>query len=95
MRRAAHVDSNQGAIVDALRAAGASVEPKLARLGEGIPDLLVAIRGVNALFEVKDGTKVKSKQRLTPDEKNWHEKWRGTIFVVNSVDDALKALASL
>jgi hypothetical protein len=95
MRRAAHVDSNQGAIVDALRAAGASVEPKLARVGDGVPDLLVGIRGVNALFEVKDGAKIPSKRKLTPDEKDWHEKWRGSIFVVYSVDDALKALASL
>ncbi len=95
MRRAAHIDANQPEIVDALLKAGASVEPKLARLGEGVPDLLVGIRGVNALFEIKDGRKVPSKRKLTDDEKVWHEKWRGKVFVIYSVDDALRVLASL
>jgi hypothetical protein len=95
VRRAAHIDANQGAIVDALRKAGASVEPKLARIGEGCPDLLVGVRGVNALFEVKDGLKSASKRKLTPDEKNWHDAWRGKVYVVESVEQALKILASL
>jgi len=77
--------------VDALRAAGASVEPKLARLGDGIPDILVGIRGHTTILTVKDG----SRRKLTPDEKEWHDAWRGSKFVVYSVDDALKALDSL
>lgn len=95
MRRAAHTDANQGEIVDALRAAGASVEPKLARLGEGVPDLLVGIRGVTTVFEVKDGAKVPSKRKLTDDEKEWHDAWRGSKHVVESVEQALKILATL
>jgi hypothetical protein len=95
MRRAAHIDSNQSAIVDALRAAGASVEPKLARVGEGCPDLLVGIRGVNALFEIKDGEKTPSRRKLTQDEKDWHAEWRGTVYVIYSVEQALKVLATL
>jgi hypothetical protein len=95
MRRAAHTDSNQGEIVDALRKAGASVEPKLARLGEGVPDLLVGIRGVTTVFEVKDGAKVPSKRKLTDDEKVWHDAWRGSKYVVESVEQALKILAAL
>jgi len=81
--------------VDALRAAGASVEPKLARLGEGIPDILVGIRGHTTVMEVKDGNKPPCRRKLTPDEKEWHDAWRGSKFVVYSVDDALKALDSL
>lgn len=95
MRRAAHTDSNQGEVVDALRAAGASVEPKLARVGEGVPDLLVGIRGVTTLFEVKDGKKTASKKKLTGDEKKWHDAWRGSKYVVESVEQALSILATL
>ena len=92
MRRAAHIDANQPAIVEALRAAGASVEPKLARVGEGVPDLLVSFRGMWYLLEVKDGTKPNSKQALTPDEQEWHGKQQAAVHVVNSVEQALAIL---
>lgn len=95
MRRAANVDANQGDIVDALRKAGASVEPKLARVGEGVPDLLVGIRGVTTVFEIKDGSKIPSKRKLTDDEKKWHDAWRGSKFVIESVEQALSALETL
>jgi len=95
MRRAAHIDSNQPEIVEALLAARASVEVRLARIGDGVPDLLVGIRGVTTVMEVKDGKKPPSRRKLTDDEKDWHDAWRGSKFVVYSVDDALKALASL
>jgi len=95
MRRAAHIDSNQSEIVDALRAAGAFVEPKLARLGEGIPDLIVGIRGKTSLFEIKDGKKPPSKRSLTKDEQAWHNAFTGSLFIVESVEQALAALATL
>ncbi len=95
MRRAAHTDSNQAEIVDALRAAGASVEPKLARVGEGCPDLIVGIRGVTTLFEIKDGKKPKSKRALTEDEKKWHTAWSGSLYIVESAEQALQILATL
>lgn len=95
MRRAANIDSNQNEIVDALRAAGASVEPKLSRVGEGVPDLLVGIRGVTTVMEVKDGKKTASRKKLNDDEKKWHAEWRGSKFVVESIEQALAALNSL
>jgi hypothetical protein len=95
MRRAAHVDSNQAEIVDALRAAGASVEPKLARVGEGCPDLLVGIRKVTTVFEIKDGNKPPSKRRLTKDEEKWHNSWSGSVYIVESVEQALQILTTL
>jgi hypothetical protein len=95
MRRAAHTDANQSEIVDALRAAGASVEPKLARIGEGVPDLLVGIRGVTTVMEVKDGAKVLSKKKLTTDEVRWHNNWNGSVYVVESVEQALQILNTL
>lgn len=87
--RAAKVDDNQPAIVKALRAVGCSVQ-SLASIGKGCPDLLVGYRGVNYLIEVKDGAKCPSKQKLTPDEIDWHTTWRGNVHIVNSTDAALK-----
>ena len=95
MRRAAHIDSNQSEIVRALRVAGASVEPKLARVGDGCPDLLVGIRKVTTIFEVKDGKKPPSKKKLTEDEIRWHNSWNGSVYIVESVEQALQVLAAL
>ena len=91
MRRAAKVDDNQAEIVAALRRAGCSV-CILSGVGNGCPDLSVGLRGVTYLLEVKDGSKCPSKRRLTAGEQQWHEKWRGHVAVVNSVDDALDAV---
>lgn len=80
------VDTNQAAIVAALRGAGASVQC-LHTIGRGCPDLLVGWQGKNILMEVKDG-----KADLTPDEQKWRAGWRGQFFIVRSVEDALYIL---
>jgi Holliday junction resolvase len=91
MRRAAKVDANQAEIVKALRQVGASVQ-SLASTGKGCPDLLVGFRGVNWLLEIKDGQKVKSARKLTDDQVVWHESWRGRVYVVESVEQALEVI---
>lgn len=91
MRRAARIDSNQPEIVKAARSCGASVQP-IHTLGKGIPDLLIGYRGVNLLWELKDGLLVPSARVLTPDEIDWHAAWRGAVTVVSSVSDALEIL---
>lgn len=91
MRRAAKVDANHSAIVGALRACGASVQ-SLAAVGQGCPDLLVAHRGRNLLIEVKDGSKVPSARKLTPDQTEWHSAWRAKVVVVETVEQAVAAL---
>lgn len=91
MRKAAKTDRNQAEVVDALRQVGASVQ-SLAATGKGCPDLLVGYRGINYLMEVKDGDKVPSARELTIDQKHWHSLWRGSVYVVKSVDEALKIL---
>lgn len=92
MRRAAKTDANQVEIVKALRAAGATVQ-SLAAVGQGVPDLLVGIRGQTLLMEVKDGKKSPSERRLTPDQLEWHGAWRGgPLAVVDGVDAALRVL---
>lgn len=92
MRRAAKIDANQPEIVQALRKAGASVQ-SLAGIGVGCPDLLVGFQGKTALVEIKDGQKVKSAQKLTADQTDWHASWRGgTLATVDGVDAALRVL---
>ena len=91
MRYAAKIDSNQNEVVNALRKAGASVQ-SLAALGKGVPDLLVAIRGVNLLMEIKDGSKPKSAQKLTEDQLKWHGAWQGPVCIVDGPEAALRMI---
>ena len=88
-RRAAKVDANQPAIVAALRAMGATVQP-LHMVGEGCPDLFVGFREINLLLEIKDGDKVPSAQKLTDAQEVWHGNWLGQRVVVNSAEQAVK-----
>ena len=91
MRRAARVDENQGLIVKALRACGATV--RVISQGDGIPDLLVGYRGHTILMEVKDGNKPPSARQLTPAEQIFFDQWTGgKLFIVNSVEEALEVL---
>jgi hypothetical protein len=89
MRRAARVDLNQSAIVDALERCGAVVQ-SLAALGKGVPDLLVSFRGRLLLVEIKNGDRSPSKRRLTAAQASWHARW--PVVVVESVAGALAAL---
>lgn len=88
------VDANQPEIVARLREVGASVTPTH-EIGRGFPDLAVGFRGITYLVEVKDGSKPPSKRRLTPDEQEWHETWRGQVAIIETVDDALRLIGVL
>lgn len=94
MRRAANIDANQPDIVSAVRKVGASVQA-LHTVGKGCPDLLVGYRGVNMVWEVKDGSKPPCRRTLTEDEVEWHAKWRGRVTIVESVGQALSILRSI
>lgn len=91
MKLKARVDRNQKEIVEHLREIGASVLV-MAALGHGAPDLVVGYKSKNYLFEIKDGMKPPSAQKLTPDEQKFHDSWRGTIRIVHSWEDALAVL---
>jgi hypothetical protein len=52
----------------------------------------VGYRGRNWFLEVKDGRKAQSDRKLTHDQVEWHDSWRGQVAVVNSVDQALRAV---
>jgi Holliday junction resolvase len=93
--RAAKIDANHEQVVQALRAAGATVQ-SLAGVGKGVPDLLVGFQGKTLLMEVKDGRKVPSARRLTENQLKWHGAWRGgALAIVDGVDSALRVLGVL
>jgi len=88
-QRTHRTDSNQAAIVRALRQAGASV-CSLAGVGSGCPDLLVGWNGANLLLEVKnlDGRGL----RFTPAERAFADAWAGRVYVATNVQQALAVL---
>ena len=91
-RFAARTDANQREIVRVLRQLGATV-CDLSGVGKGCPDILVGFRGKTYLAEIKDGAKPPSARKLTPDEKQFHESWRGRpVSVVECVPDALEMI---
>lgn len=89
------VDGNHSRIVKELRQVGAVVQ-SIADLGDGVPDILVAYRGRNWLFEIKDWRQPPSKRRLTPKEKQWHAFWlvAGQVAVVETSEEALKVMTA-
>ena len=91
MPRIARVDRNQAEIVSALRQIGATVQP-IHMVGRGCPDLLVGFRSRNYVLEVKDGAKVPSARKLTPDELRWHDDWRGEVFIVKDEYEAIEVI---
>ena len=88
------VDSNQPAIVKALRAVGATVV-HVHEVGHGFGDILVGRNGINYLMEIKDGDKPPSKRKLTPDEQIFHQWWRGQVEIVNSPAEALLVIGAI
>ncbi len=92
MPYARKVDANHKDVREALRKAGWHVED-CSRVGGGFPDLL-AIKGSRIEFvEVKDGAKVKSAQKLTPDQEKFHAALlqAGVVVkVLRSIKDAVR-----
>lgn len=87
MRIRAAIDGNQPEIVEGLREAGRSVVP-LHQIGGGVPDLIVGFQGVNYLIEVKVPGR---RKKLTPDQEEFHKKWKGSLAVVETLTEALEA----
>lgn len=92
MRRAAKVDASQSEIVEALRAAGASVQ-LLHAVGKGCPDILVGYQSENYLLEIKSGER--NRNRLTLDEEVWIDAWEGQVEVVCDPIDALMVIGAI
>ena len=88
MRMAARVDANHAAIVAALRAIGAVVTD-LSGNGKGVPDILVAFRGMFFLLEIKV-----AKGKLNELQTKWFAKHTDCrAYVVRSVEEAIAAVS--
>lgn len=92
-RRGAKVDRNQKQIVEALRAAGASVH-LMNDAGNGAPDLLCGFRGTDFKIEIKHPDRVYAKE---PEKRQaeWQAKWQGQpTITVRNIDQALIAIGA-
>ena len=94
MRRAAKVDDNQKETVSSFRKFGCSVL-HLHSIGQGCPDILVAKNYKSILIEIKDGNKPPSARELTPDEKIFHNEWKGLIMIVKDLHDVIEVVKVL
>lgn len=89
--RARKVDSNQNEIVKALISMGYSVADT-SHAGSGFPDLVIARNGGDAkLVEVKNPEG--RGNRLTPKQRDFHTAWKGRLYVIESVDQAIEMFA--
>lgn len=88
MRHIAKVDANQAIIVEALRAAGATVA-LTHTLGGGFPDLVVAFAGRVYLMEVKNED---GKNELTEPELEFLADWNLHYEIVWTPEDALEVI---
>lgn len=75
-------------IWEALRKKGCSVQP-LCMLGTDLPDLLIGYRGANWLISIKGGKNLPSNYQFSEDKISWCKNWRGEIFVISTVQEAL------
>lgn len=83
--RAKKIDDNQKIIVKQLRRCGVSVAVT-SMLGKGFVDLVLGWRGRNYLIELKDGSKSESRKKLTPDEQEFFDGWKGQVNKAESFD---------
>jgi hypothetical protein len=52
-------------------------------------DAVVGKFGHTYLIEIKDGSKPPSKRKLTEDEETFWRDWRGSLILIESVDDVI------
>lgn len=90
MRYRARIDKNQPSIVKELRKLGFSVLC-LHQLGKGVPDLLIGKDGRNYLIELKSSDKGK----LTTDEAQFFQDWKGNAIVATSIEDIINLIYHL
>jgi len=88
---AKRTDINQKQIVEALRSMGANVY-LLHEIGRGIPDILIAYKGVTILAEIKRNTNA----RLTDAQIQFWKNWQGGKLVrINNIDEAIALIKNM
>lgn len=81
-------DSNQNEVFKVFRQMGCTVL-NLSNLG-GCCDGLVAVSlDRQFLVEIKDGSKPPSQRKLTPAEAKFHDEWKGELYIINNIYEAI------
>lgn len=57
-------------------------------VGEGFPDMIVGVFGINVLIEIKSH----EKSKLRPNQEKFHAEWGGSVFRADSVEDVADIL---
>ena len=85
--RARRIDDNQKQVVKNLRQLGLSVVI-VSMVPVGF-DFIIGHKGKNYLIELKDGQKVKSKKKLTENETDFFNNWRGQVNKCETIEEIL------
>ncbi len=86
------VDANQKEIVAALKNVGASIIDT-ARVGKGVPDLIVGFRNETFLMEIKNPKTQYGKKGFNKLQAEWANNWNGgKVSIVRTIEEALKAI---
>lgn len=91
MRRAARTDANHAEIAQAFRKLGCSFL-SLAPLGKGAPDAAIGLYGLTILAEIKNGAKPPSARKLTPDQREFWDTWKGGVRLVPDLDAVVETV---
>jgi hypothetical protein len=89
-RRVHRVDANQKEILQVARQMGAMALP-ITDLGQGAPDVLIAWRGSNYLWEIKNKA---GKNIIGKEQQDWMDNWRGQVCVIRTTQEAIEFLNS-
>lgn len=89
--RARKIDTNQPELVKQMRELGLSVFIT-SMVGNGFVDAVVGHQKINYLMEIKDPNQPPSKRRLTPDEQQFFDTWKGQVDKVETIDDVLRVV---
>lgn len=92
MTRIKKTDSNHLKLMEQIRQIPGTSVASTHTLGKGFPDFIVGYCNRNFLIEAKDPKKSPSKRKLTPDQIKFHQKWTGSIHVVETIEDFLKII---
>jgi len=79
----AKADANEAEIIKALEQIGCAVW----RLKRPV-DLLIGYRGQTGLIEVKNPD---GRNRIEPEQQEFIDNWKGNVYVVRTVDEAIAA----
>ncbi len=88
MRTIARVDRNHVEIKTAFEKLG--FQTKNVSQLKGFCDLCVSKRGRTFLIEIKDGDKPKSKKALTEAEREFHDRWDDTVYIIETIEQVVE-----